>query len=607
MEIKLLAHSTTNFPENAVLNGVILNEFNFLFVLILSFFTKTIWLVDTAPYFRPADKYLNRLFNWLVRSNRARHFLEMAPELKPVSQYWAAILLYNIREKIEKWEDRYYGIENLESDFPDFRLLARHVTCGHSQKYYYLILLLGTVLQKLEHKKTILWGLPEDAAEMLNWYWEAKLVEPTSPIKLFRFLLNLIQSLVICVYSTCWISRRIKFGKIVVEKYLFAADFIEDESDFRIYKELEPVGPILMVNRFSRGSKKRILDYTRTIKDMPPVSDVSGFPSCLYTDGIVRFSDMVNFFILAWRDNIKLLFNWRHLPTPLYFALATIPHRRVVSRSFFNKFQPQYYWGRDPYNPEHIIRRQEINTIGGCSLGINIGVPSYSIIFPMFRYLSFDRYYVYGAEIFERYYRSRWGKDMKIIPIGAYRVDRETFNKRNLPRTKDIAVYVGVFVFEPKMVRFIRELAREFTDRKILVQIKSIFSDPEISHLGHLGKEFFYRCSQGLDNVEYTELSVYEMFCKYTYAISDPSSIIVEAIQFGAISFSADVSAYQPSNVFRNYPEINVTSAEACARRIRKLEDGEWEYPFSKLNGLVNQSGQYYVDTILSDLNLKVV
>ena len=88
-------------------------------------------------------------------------------------------------------------------------------------------------------------------------------------------------------------------------------------------------------------------------------------------------------------------FFYCHEPAHFYGIIA-LPFRRIILRGFFNKFRPAYFWGRDDYNVEHIIRRQEMHRYGGISLGINHGFPSYANLFPQWRYISFDRYYTFG-------------------------------------------------------------------------------------------------------------------------------------------------------------------------------------------------------------------
>ena len=71
---------------------------------------------------------------------------------------------------------------------------------------------------------------------------------PCSPARIPGRLVNLFRALAVGMASLWWIVRRTRFGKLTPESFFFAADFIGDDRDVRLYRELED------------GERQKILD-----------------------------------------------------------------------------------------------------------------------------------------------------------------------------------------------------------------------------------------------------------------------------------------------------------------------------------------------------------
>ena len=80
--------------------------------------------------------------------------------------------------------------------------------------------------------------------------------------------------------------------------------------------------------------------------------------------------------------------------------------------------------------------------------------------------------------------------------------------------------------------------------------------------------------------------------------------VVVEALQFGQMSFFADLMPEQKTCIYRDFPEICVSSAEEAVKRIRAIEAGEETYPLESLGSLVDLSGRVFFDVIREDLGL---
>jgi hypothetical protein len=275
-------------------------------------------------------------------------------------------------------------------------------------------------------------------------------------------------------------------------------------------------------------------------------------------------------------------------------------YQRLLYRGLFNRFRPKFFWGRDPYSEDHIIRRQELNRVGGLSFGVNTGYLSWTILIPETRYVSYDRYYVFGRGKLNSYFADTWAKDMNVQPAGSFTAQRHHYAKRFDARPTHIAVFTGVFVGEPELTALVRDLAAAFPERKIILQIKDAFQTvPE-------APTFIDACQEGLDNVKYSTDSVYDLFFQARYGISDPSSVVVEAMQFGMISFAFDLPHVQATNVNREYPGLTVESGEQATQRIRAIEAGKESYPIEDFQEVVDLSGLVFFDRIRRDMGLTV-
>ena len=180
------------------------------------------------------------------------------------------------------------------------------------------------------------------------------------------------------------------------------------------------------------------------------------------------------------------------LTPTVFFQISILPYRKIKYRAFFSKYKVKYYWGRDPYNVDHILRRKELNRIGGKSLGQSTSFSMTStIIWPQYRYVNFDQFYVYQTPIWERIYGHNWPSDMELVSCGSGWIKKEFFHQRFNPKKNNIAIFCALFAGEAEMVSFIRNVAGFFPDREILLQVR-----PNVLKT-KTGSQFVERCLDG--------------------------------------------------------------------------------------------------------------
>jgi len=219
-------------------------------------------------------------------------------------------------------------------------------------------------------------------------------------------------------------------------------------------------------------------------------------------------------------------------------------------------------------------------------------------LLPEYRYLSFDRYYVFGRGKYKKYYGNTWAEDMDVIPSGSFSGTRQHYASRFKKRSLDIAVFSSVFVGEIKFSDFVNEVAKSFPERRVILQMKYLFDDLSTT------PAFVERSKKYAPNVEISTATALDVLEQVGYSFSDPSSVVVEALQFGAISFAFDMPELQKENINREYSGWVVTSATEAIGRIRNIEAGTWRYPIENFEDAVDFSGMVFFDRIRRDMGL---
>jgi len=187
---------------------------------------------------------------------------------------------------------------------------------------------------------------------------------------------------------------------------------------------------------------------------------------------------------------------------------------------------------------------------------------------------------------------------MDIIPAGTFGASRSQYAQRFDPRPPDIAIFTGAFIGEPEFVELIRGLTQAFPERKVVLQIKPGIPNSQRTAV------FIAECNKDIDNLELTEDSVYDIFLRARYSISDTSSVVAEAMQLGMISFAFDLPHIQVANIDREYPGLTISSLNDAIDRIRGIESGKWHYPIEDFQNFVDMSGMVFFDRVRRDVGL---
>jgi hypothetical protein len=562
-----------------------INEFSIFRLLWWLIRNRPIHVLGVEPLFPPLGGLLGRITQALMDRNMTHHILDLCPTLKRVKEYEVRKFQYDVFGETEAWQNEWFGFDTRKGRRGIYDLAYKHSVGNYTQALHIPLLAFRVLFDGDAPPAVRFSGLSNDLVSASKAY--LKFVPPTlQAMPTPRVVINLVLTVLLSVYASLWTVVRIRPLMKEPKRFFLGADFIDDARDLRTYQELDEGGPVLLVIRMAQSG----------IKSNPKLSN---YTFCTLSSGRFGLRDGITALIATVGANITL---WRleaERNPNLFYKIITLPFRRLQYRALLRRFLPQYFWGRDPYNADHIIRTQELNAIGSKSFGASVGfMMTYTTMWPQFRYQLFDRYYVFGAEPYRRYYGDSYPDSMTLVSAGTPQVDRQMYRQRFNERPKDILVCAAVFTGEKAFVDLIRALAMAFPDKKVLLQVKPHFLARPV------GKKFVENCTAGLANVVPTEDSVYDLILRAQYVISDPSSVVTEAIQFGANGFCFDMPERQKENILREYRGLTIGHGEEAIDRIKGIENGSWAYPLVEYAELIDLSGRTFYDSVRCDMGL---
>ncbi|MEE2745281.1 MAG: hypothetical protein VX617_00215 [Pseudomonadota bacterium] len=549
-------------------------------------------MLPATPVISPMSTLIEKLRNLALKFGWARPITLVCPNFTPEWEH-PKTMLHNIFGSIEDWQYKYYRFDLVDNFIPGYGQAYRHVVCNYVAKRLYAILAISDFQDTNGKNSFYVSGLPPDIIEAHEIYSSTVVESTIWPLKMPNFLVNFIIAVLIIIFTLFWTLSRIRPFLRPAKKYSVMADYNNDPSDINLYEEMADLGDVCLIRR----SDTR---FFNPHQDTEYTNNISKYDMYRASNGALEPMQAVLGLWKAIAEGIKIYcFAGKYEPA-LFYKLISLPYKSIVYRSLFRRFRPKIFWSNDAYNVEHIIRRQELKAVNGQSWCFLHGYPTYAPIFPMFRYLSFDKLYAVSRHFYERDYVDTWNSDIEVVDASTDRASRRIFAKR-LPvdqKPSDIIVLCGIFVIEPRIVDFVTTLASNFPERKIYFQIKKKFR--ELNE----GKSLVNACIQKCPNIDVSTPDIYELFTKAKYVFSDPSTAIMEGLQFGSMVFSVDISDIQVVSPLREFGDICVNSGQSATRVIKSIEDGSWVYPFELIKPLANIDGECFEDRLRRDLGL---
>jgi len=570
----------------------VINEGSVFALLAAALVRSPAYLLEVAPVFRFTGPLLERICSWLERKGRLQPMTALCPEFAPFVEYKYRTLLYDVFGRNRPWMERHFGFDAAETAGADYAFGYRLTICNYLGQYEHLIHACRMLSSRDDAATIQVIGLGADiAAGAGNSVDDGSTgglrIRIRRPMVPARFV-NLLSAIGVGLQGAVWVLTRARPRLPKPTEFFCAFDYVADENTALIYREIDDGGPILLVAR----------DRRAVVGALP--GDSVRHTLIHTMDGQFAPLEAARAAGRVIADCARIYRRFGGCEAPLFYTLIGMPIWPAIYRALFNLYRPRVFWGRDSYNASHVLRRREVHRFGGQSWSVLNTFPAYSIIYPSYWYTSYDRHYVLGCAVFDRYYQETWASDMEVVVAGPYRASREAYASRALPKPADILVLCACFIGEPGMVDLIRSLATAFPDRKVILQLRR----NRTYSTNDTADQFIADCTKGLANVEVTRERVYDLFPRARYAFSDPSSAVVEAVQFGLYAFFADVAQVQETSYLRDVEGLPVTSGEEAVRRIRAIENGTWHYPIETLARHLDLSGYTFFDRIRIDLGL---
>ena len=498
--------------------------------------------------------------------------------------YFDSLLVGDLYSQLEPWQDRYYRFDEIDRTLPEYALCFRALVCSVRYDRNYDLFAWRCLCERFPDSNPRLVGFERDTRAAASSLADpAQSVGGRQGIAAGRFANAVVAAAAFVAGCLVLLRARWRGRTTKGEDVFLLADYIGDDADEAVYTCAGERGPVVLVERRAGLPRPQ-----RT----PPGSIVYAGRR----DGILVPGEFGASFAEHAGDTLAMFRRLGWLGLREFFAAAQLPRKKFEARALLRRFRPKLFFARDGYNFDHVMRAGELVRIGALHYGINVGYPAYTILFPTSRYMRFDRYFGYGRDLYEKHYADRWPRNMKIVPAGSFRPSREGLPFRTPAPGADIAIFSGVMVPEPAMVRFVRDLAAAFPERTVRLQVKPVYlKRPE-------GRRFVEACTAGLPNVVPSLDSVYRILSEAGVSFSDPSSIVVEAMAMGVCSYLVDICGWHRSCYFRSHPEVVVRSGAEAAERLRALDAGPGTYPWDGLAEAADLSGIGFQDRFRSVL-----
>ena len=520
--------------------------------------TPRILLVD--PLLPPLRPLLDKAQAWAV-ARGARRLIDDYPEHAQEWAYPTLIFADDVLATIEPWQERHFDFATATRDQRYGFALKLLVTMFTFRRY-----MAAFVLNKhVARTGAEVVGLsPEILGLARAWFGERSLAGVRA-MRLPNRLLGLPAALLGLLAALAWVAVKLR-PSVSRRRVLVMADQNNDWRDVALYRAFERGGELLVVMRNAEIAVKAAEGF-------------KAWPHCLPGDGLFDVKAGLVAMGLALRDSVALWVRWGGLAPGLFYEMALLPWRRLKLRALFNRFRPRYFWARDDYNVEHVLRRQELHRVGAEQWGLNHAVQGITILMPQLRWVSMDHYFTIGSA-FHRHFKDSWDVGA-LHAIGSFAFTQDFLDQPH--RTSRHILFMARFAIgNPEFVRAVRLAAVRFPDRTILLQVKNGYP-----HDG-LIPDFIEACRQGLPNVRHATDPVYDLVSRADFVVSDPSTIIAEAIQLGTPTVMIDVIPGQKVSIFREFSGLCATSAEAVVAQLQRWSDGTETFEPERFAGLVN-------------------
>jgi hypothetical protein len=400
---------------------------------------------------------------------------------------------------------------------------------------------------------------------------------------LARYLANALIALLMALAGLALILARTR-RSLTPQPFFLGVDWMADYRDEQLFAAIQQAGhSVLYVPR-----KNGILKDFRTLIG----SRVWAMPSA----GRFTWQSARSALAEAASALGTLFMVCGRLHPRLFYDLAALPIKRMLIRGFLQRYPCQVFWGRDEYNVEHILRTQEMERMGGRSVGVFHGIPINSDPLPWLRFISLHSVYAFGNFI-SGIYPDSWAKGTRLVPIGGFGFSRAQY-PRARKESKDIVAFVNPTVPTSVWERMFELLDTMSTDRRIIYHLKPSMRGRDDMVALHAWLR--QRYPHFVEN----RLGPYDVMAEVGFAISDPSTIVAECVQFCVPTMVLDNPSQWRTLIYRQFPDLCFDSPEGVLQRLRVLDKDPAAFRRDLYASLVSLSLENWMDIVMADMGL---
>ena len=560
---------------------LIANELTVPVLLWRALWRRPTLVLEQRSILQGHEGLVGRLVNWLRACDRIKTLSDM-PNLEKFRDAGDFQRLTNVFAECEDWLEQKFDFAGTDQQFGRYGLAVRHIICNEAYRRYNRGYLMDEALRS---------GGVEGYDDFDAQFLEQRFLRSVSRKRLSIFcrpVLNALMSALAMTATITWVLSRIRLRVAPPETPFIASDYVGDIRDILLWNEVTTDPDQVLVVFRSRAYRKN------------SGAEIANWPSCLPTDGVFNPAQGLAALGLALGDGARLFFKGYNLPPDFLRPLLALPWKRLVYRALFNKVRPSFYWGRDDYNVDHVMRNQELRRVGGVSVTRMHGLPSIVPYAHQYRHLDFDLYYMQGTGPYESYYKHKWPTTMRVRPVGSFGLTREELISLGDDCPKDIAFILGPSFHEDAILVAVEEIAHAFPDRTIWINTKAPYRDR-----GAFGLKFQRLAAEGPSNIKEFRGRTYELFFMAYYWLSESSTLIAEAIQFGRVGLCLDPDTRIKFLYYRKFPDLIVGSGKEAVERILGIEDGSQVYCRDNFAPIISLEGNICWDLVRKDMGLK--
>ncbi|TAN58593.1 MAG: hypothetical protein EPN26_01420 [Rhodospirillales bacterium] len=528
------------------------------------------------PLLRPLHGLLVRLEAWMLRKRLVQSLAEAFPDMPWIEGTPGRGYYNDIHHRIEVELHRHF-----DGGSGDLAYAFKKATTDAVQAVVPLPLACEWLAANRERGTWRLEGAPTFLHDVACMYYGQV---PDWPVRILRLPVkpvNFLNALLVWAGVSLWLLLRTRL-KVETLKFCLAVDRMSPLDDQVLSRVLDDPREALVIDRLGslaaaqgvRGGwqKARLCDARLQLSDLPGI-----------------LSDLTTAIWGLWRKDGEI--------DPLLFGRrAALSGKQIMFRAFFRRFKPSFFWGRDDYSLEHVVRNIELKKIGGRSLGINHGL-AMNTFAPQWREIMFDIYYVYGRHMYETYQKDAWWQGMTVRPIGNLHCPHDE-RRGDRAQKRDIGYFAMSGPYFEFLLREVFKVARHFSGRTVHVRMKP----GRERHFMDLFERLMQEAPANVRN--HQEPDPYGLLTEIGYALTSGSTLTAEALQFGATTFCFDVDPSLECFYYRDFPGLTVPDAATVIRRIEDIESGHEKYDFMAYDGLISMSAGDPFDVIRQDIGL---